>query len=401
MFVLGLGGFVFSAVQLVKMGVPWFPDIVLRALDVITITVPPALPVAMTVGTSFAIARLKRRKVFCISPPRVNVSGMIKLFCFDKTGTLTEDGLDLYGVRPVTALGTTQFCDLVEAEQCSSDLSQDYSRLFELMTTCHSLTFVNGTLVGDPLELKIFEATKWVLEEPRQEDYSHESAAPTIVRPPASAHVTAPSPKDSFEGQPLIIESEMARYQNVELGIIKKFDFMSSLQRMSCVVKNLATGETVVFVKGSPEKIRDCCRPETLPADFSKVLYEYAHEGYRVIGCGYKILQGRAADWRRVQRMSREDADCDLTFLGLIVMQNKLKGDTTKVIRTLKQNKIRSVMVTGDNPYTSISVARQCSMIDPSRQVFLAYSVKETEAHPLGIEWKDIDGETELDPYTL
>jgi cation-transporting ATPase 13A2 len=64
-----------------------------RSLDLITITVPPALPAAMTIGTVFAIYRLKQRKIFCISPPRVNVAGRVNLMVFDKTGTLTEEGL--------------------------------------------------------------------------------------------------------------------------------------------------------------------------------------------------------------------------------------------------------------------------------------------------------------------
>ena len=64
-----------------------------RSLDLVTITVPPALPAAMTIGTVFAINRLKSQKIYCISPPRVNVSGRVQLMVFDKTGTLTEDGL--------------------------------------------------------------------------------------------------------------------------------------------------------------------------------------------------------------------------------------------------------------------------------------------------------------------
>jgi cation-transporting ATPase 13A2 len=63
--------------------------------------VPPALPAAMTVGTVFAINRLKNKKIFCISPPRVNVSGRVNLMVFDKTGTLTEDGLQVFGYRGV------------------------------------------------------------------------------------------------------------------------------------------------------------------------------------------------------------------------------------------------------------------------------------------------------------
>jgi cation-transporting ATPase 13A2 len=100
MFIVGIIGIIVSAIQLARMGVP-AGDIIVRALDVITIAVPPALPLAMTIGTTFAIMRLRNyHRVYCISPPRVNVCGQLKLMCFDKTGTLTEEGLDLMGIRP-------------------------------------------------------------------------------------------------------------------------------------------------------------------------------------------------------------------------------------------------------------------------------------------------------------
>jgi cation-transporting P-type ATPase 13A2 len=73
-----------------------------KSLDLITITVPPALPAVMSVGVAFAVSRLKKSKIFCISPPRVNVSGLIQIMVFDKTGTLTEDSLQLMGVRGVS-----------------------------------------------------------------------------------------------------------------------------------------------------------------------------------------------------------------------------------------------------------------------------------------------------------
>ena len=71
-----------------------------RVLDLITVTVPPALPAAMSCGVVFALGRLKKQSVFCISPPRINMAGQIKTFVFDKTGTLTEDGLSVLGFRP-------------------------------------------------------------------------------------------------------------------------------------------------------------------------------------------------------------------------------------------------------------------------------------------------------------
>lgn len=92
MGIIALAGFLSTLPLMVKQGISTF-GIVDRSLDLVTITVPPALPAAMTAGTAFAISRLRKRKIFCISPPRVNVSGRVNLMVFDKTGTLTEDGL--------------------------------------------------------------------------------------------------------------------------------------------------------------------------------------------------------------------------------------------------------------------------------------------------------------------
>jgi len=76
-------------------------DIIDRCLNLITISVPPALPAAMTAGTAFALSRLKTKKIFCISPQRINVAGRVNMMVFDKTGTLTEDGLQVSGFRGV------------------------------------------------------------------------------------------------------------------------------------------------------------------------------------------------------------------------------------------------------------------------------------------------------------
>ncbi|KFQ63190.1 putative cation-transporting ATPase 13A2, partial [Pelecanus crispus] len=98
--ILAFIGTLYSILILVKNQVP-MEQIIFRALDLVTIIVPPALPAAMTVGTIYAQNRLKKRGIFCISPPRINLCGKIRLVCFDKTGTLTEEGLDVWGVVPL------------------------------------------------------------------------------------------------------------------------------------------------------------------------------------------------------------------------------------------------------------------------------------------------------------
>jgi cation-transporting ATPase 13A2 len=79
--------------------------------------------------------------------------------------------------------------------------------------------------------------------------------------------------------------------------------------------------------------------------------------------------------------------ECDLIFLGLLVMQNTLKPETTPVIRLLHNANIRTVMITGrsnfhsrplpngvisgDNILTAISVARDCEMVKTNDQIFV------------------------------
>lgn len=90
-------GFSYSLVSLIRMHDD-ISDIIDKCLDIITVTVPPALPTAMSVGISFAISRLTKKSIFCIAPSKINVCGRVNLMCFDKTGTLTEDCLDLLGI---------------------------------------------------------------------------------------------------------------------------------------------------------------------------------------------------------------------------------------------------------------------------------------------------------------
>lgn len=75
-------------------------DLIIKLIDLILIAVPPALPVSMTFGIIYAIEKLQKKKIFCISQNKVITGGIIEFACFDKTGTLTEDYMDFYCVVP-------------------------------------------------------------------------------------------------------------------------------------------------------------------------------------------------------------------------------------------------------------------------------------------------------------
>ncbi len=80
-------------------------------------------------------------------------------------------------------------------------------------------------------------------------------------------------------------------------------------------------------MKGSPEKLAELS--VSVPRDFEAVLSDYTQRGFRVLALGYKQLAIKSTD---VLTVSREKVEKDLSFLGLIIMQNKLKPSTNKTI---------------------------------------------------------------------
>ncbi|KOB74464.1 putative ATPase type 13A3 [Operophtera brumata] len=124
------------------------------------------------------------------------------------------------------------------------------------------------------------------------------------------------------------------------------------------------------FTMEVPYEIADMCTKDSLPDNFSSVLNDYTWNGHRVISLAYKKLD-RKMKWVDAQRVHRETLECDMAFLGFLVMQNSLKPETTQVIKDLHAANIRQVMVTGDNIMTAMSVARGCFMVKQHQKIVL------------------------------
>ncbi|KAG0418795.1 hypothetical protein HPB47_004586 [Ixodes persulcatus] len=367
-------GVIYTVVLKVMRGVA-ASSIIVRSLDVVTIVIPPALPAAMTMGIVFAQSRLRSALVYCISPRSINISGCINCFCFDKTGTLTEEGLDLWGVVPASG-GKFQ-------EQLHEPWTLPLeSLLLRGMATCHSITVIDRQLSGDPLDLKMFEATNWVLEEPDIDDNAkYDVIAPTVVRPKTSkeASITTAS------SQNIVFSSGESEVTSHEVGIVRELPFSSGLQRMSVVTRRLGSTHFDVFCKGAPETIASLSKPESVPPDFGATLTWYTQQGHRVLALAHRPLTAGLA---KVHRLPREELECGLTFVGLLVMENRLKPETTAVIRTLRRADVRAVMVTGDNMLTAVSVARDCEMIERDQEVLiLSSSTDSTDSTPV-LSWQ-------------
>ncbi|XP_034112051.1 polyamine-transporting ATPase 13A3 isoform X2 [Drosophila albomicans] len=368
-------GFIYTLVTKILRGTD-ATKLIVESLDLITIVVPPALPAAMTVGRFYAQKRLKHNDIYCISPRSINVAGSIDCCCFDKTGTLTEDGMDMWGVVPKSS--TNQF------QIPLKDIGRlPYDHFLFGMVTCHSITVMNGTMTGDPLDLKMFESTGWILEDfnniPENEKYG--LIYPTILRQPnrvnlgteskaAPAPVIRQSSVDDLLANVGLSQSEM----HFDHGIVREFPFASNLQRMAVITRCLSARGFNVYCKGSPEMIQQLCLPQTLPDDYTQQLSMFAKQGFRIIALGFKALSPKI-NYTKVQRLSRDDVEHNLEFLGFVIMENRLKADTTAVINSLNLANIRTIMITGDNILTAMSVARDCGIVSSSQAVVTVHAV--------------------------
>lgn len=106
-----------------------------------------------------------------------------------------------------------------------------------------------------------------------------------------------------------------------------------------------------------------------VPDDHDELLSYYTHKGYRVIGCATKHIP--KLSWVKAQKMSREDVESDLDFVGFIIFENKLKPTTAAVLAEIREADIGTIMVTGDNILTAISVARKCGLMDQTADCFV------------------------------
>ncbi|XP_034371699.1 putative cation-transporting ATPase 13A4 isoform X2 [Arvicanthis niloticus] len=334
-------------------------EVVRKALDVITIAVPPALPAALTTGIIYAQRRLKKKGIFCISPQRINVCGQLNLVCFDKTGTLTRGGLDPWGVVPCDQSG------FQAVHSFASGKALPQGPLCAAMASCHSLILLDGTIQGDPLDLKMFEATKWEMTVSGKDFHIKETLAQTTVVKPPDTVGQVPA-----EG----------------LAIVHQFPFSSALQRMTVIVQEMGGGR-LAFMKGAPERVASFCQPDTVPTTFISELQIYTTQGFRVIALAYKKLEVDCP----TATLMREKVESDLIFLGLLILENRLKEETKPVLEELTSARIRTVMITGDNLQTAITVARKSGMVSEGQKVILVEANEATGSSSASLSWKLVE----------
>jgi cation-transporting ATPase 13A2 len=123
-----------------------------------------------------------------------------------------------------------------------------------------------------------------------------------------------------------------------------------------------------------------------LPFDFNEKLKKTTKDGFRVLACATKpltenfILETLKDKEKKIDvdnQAKRNKFEKDLIFLGFIRVSNKLKKDTTTVIQSLKEGGLKLVISTGDSNFTTISIAKECKLIESNKIIILLDVINE------------------------
>jgi Ca2+-transporting ATPase len=161
-----------------------------------------------------------------------------------------------------------------------------------------------------------------------------------------------------------------ARAANVDVDALRRkyvlrdeFTFDTTRKRMSVVFER--DGQAWVIVKGAPEAVLAQCthlRGEgqaqpLMEADRTHALdvaTQMAGEGQRVLAFAEKVVP--------LKPMSQDEAEADLTFVGLVGLLDPPRPEVKAALATSRRAGIRTIMVTGDHPLTARTIAEQIGL---------------------------------------
>jgi cation-transporting ATPase 13A1 len=309
--------------------------ILLRCVLIITNVVPPELPMELSLTVNYSILSLIKKQIFCTEPFRIPNAGKVNICCFDKTGTLTKNELVIKGV---TAMNLTKVQNWathrsdsksqkqVQVQQTIVPLEQVWQHskdaLF-VLAGCHTIAVADGTLVGDPIEKQAFEGINFV-HDGRRTSQTKTGEWPRVVQ-------------------------------------VKRFLFESSLKRQSAIVEvqqKVSQNRQVshrVLCKGAPEVVEKLLKE--VPDGYTENYINHTKNGARVLVLAYKDIKSRQE--LELLKITRDEAESDLTFCGFLISECPLKEDTQAVVEELVSSQHEVKMITGDNQLTAAYVAHQ------------------------------------------
>ncbi len=304
---------------------------------------PEGLAAVVTVVLSLGVQRMAGRGAIVRRLPAVETLGSVTVIASDKTGTLTRNEMTVRAI--VTASGRVELSGTGYAPdgglksedggELSGDGKTEADQLLRAATLANNSLLIerdgSWSIQGDPTEAALLVAAR----KAGMAQAATQALFPRLAEAP----------------------------------------FSSERKRMSTVHEDAdAPGGRVIFTKGGPGMLLDCCTEELTgkasqpltPGRRAEILHDaekLAGEALRTLGVAFRRFeQGGGAE-------SGEGLEHDLVFIGLVGMIDPPRPEARAAIVKAKSAGIRPIMITGDHPGTALAIARELGIESGDRVI--------------------------------
>lgn len=305
--------------------------------------VPEGLPATATTALAVGMSRMLRRKAIIRRLPAVESLGSVTVLCVDKTGTITLNRM-------------TAACYWWEGRvyryrngDTAGEFSLDGYRIDPVSQTPLDAMLRIGVLCN---EAKLWNAPDGV----RVSGSSTEGALLL------AAHAAGYWYKDLRASYPLALAPRRQPGQT----------------RMTSVHKD-PQGELLVAVKGAPESVLALCTHRMDGSGTAVPLSPGDRDRYRAANRslaeqGLRILA--FAQGHRPPGASPDTEPRDLVWLGLVGLEDPIRPGVVEAIQRSREAGIRTIILTGDQRGTALSVARSLGLAEGKQDVMEAHELE-------------------------
>jgi len=157
------------------------------------------------------------------------------------------------------------------------------------------------------------------------------------------------------------LQSEDLEKIQHEGKILDEYAFDPETKTVTTILED--KGIKHVFVRGAPEVVLGKSKlKEEERKKITELFEQYAKEGLRVIGFGTKISHHN-------ESLQREEAEKDITFLGFVGIYDPPRPEAKQAVVEARLAGIHTIMVTGDNHLTALSIASEIGLIEKDEDV--------------------------------
>jgi calcium-translocating P-type ATPase len=284
-------------------------------LTVIVMAVPEGLPMMIAVVLSANIRRMIKDNVLVRKPVGIEAAGSMNLLFTDKTGTLTEGKM---------SLGEIIVCD-------GSQLQSYYS--FDALKK-------NSKLLGELYMLNALGNTSSSISD---------------------GEVLGGNSTERAISASIVGDRSIER---ISVTIPEKQSFDSAYKYSAARI--VTGGRSRILIKGAPERILSACRYAYLKngrsVSFSNISYNLLLRISELTSSGTRVLCVAEAN-----TMPHSNTLGELTFICALTLCDKLRNEAKGSVKELTDAGVRVVMITGDNRDTAEHIARECGIVNSSR----------------------------------